>query len=100
MKKKRLIASTLAVLLSAVQVAAWAVALNHLDQAAARPLAWPALDRVLAVLSEPALLALAGCASIVLGIVVGTIGRRPQPMPEPEPDSAHLHAAAGPTAAH
>lgn len=89
MMKKRLIASTVAALLSAVQVAAWAFALEHMEHAAGASAAWPSLDRALSVLSEPALMALCGCASIVLGVAVGMVGRKPQD----DPDAARLQVS-------
>lgn len=86
MTRKRMIASLLALVLSAVQVAAWAVALERFDNAAASPLHWNAFERLLTVMPEPLLIALGGCLSIVAGIAVGMIGRTPS-----EPiDPVHL----------
>lgn len=86
MTRKRMIASLLVLVLSAVQVAAWAVALERFDNVTAAPLDWQAFERLLTVLPEPLLIALGGCLSIVAGIVVGMIGRTP-----PEPiDPVHL----------
>lgn len=86
MTRKRMIASLLVLVLSAVQVAAWAVALEHMDRVTMAPPDWQALERLLAVLPEPLLIALGGCLSIVAGVIVGMIGRKP-----PEPiDPVHL----------
>lgn len=94
MSSKRPISFLLVVLLTAVQVAAWMIALEPRASGAAVPGVSAPLDWLLGVLSEPTLLALAGCTSIVLGVVVGVVGRAPQPLP----DAAGLPAAepAGP----
>ena len=79
MTRKRLIASLLVVVLSAVQLAAWALAFERLDPAAARQDVWQSLDGLLTVLPEPALLALSGCSLIVFGIGVGMLGKKRVP---------------------
>jgi hypothetical protein len=81
MTHKRLIASLLLLTLSAVQVAAWAVALEQLDPQGPRRDLWQSLEALLAVVPEPALFALAGCVSIVIGVAVGMIGRQPRQQP-------------------
>ncbi len=85
MTRKRLIASLLVAVLSAVQVAAWALALERLDPETARPSGTQSiealLDALLAVMPEPVLIALAGCLLIVTGVGVGMIGRKPVAQP-------------------
>ena len=85
MTRKRLIASLLVAVLSAVQVAAWGIALERLAPAAARPSGMQSiealLDTLLAAMPEPVLIALAGCLLIVIGIGVGMIGRKPVARP-------------------
>lgn len=82
MSPKRPISFLLVVLFTAVQVAAWMSVLAPHEAAASAMVPHDLLDWLLAVLSERSLLALGGCASIVLGILVGVVGRRPQPAPE------------------
>ena len=77
MTRKRLIASLLVAVLSAVQVAAWAVVFETVDPSASRLTAWWSMETLLAVVSEPTLVALAGCLSILIGVGVGMVGRKP-----------------------
>lgn len=94
MKQKRLIASSLTVLLAAVQAGAWTVALRASPSGADTSVGrW--LDAMLATLSEPALLAAGGIGCIVLGVGVGMVGRARQSpqavphLPQTEPAGAH-----------
>lgn len=81
MTRKRLIASLLLVVLSVVQVAAWALAFERLDQASGRQGLAQSVEALLTIVPEPLLIALAGCLLIVIGVGVGMIGRKPAARP-------------------